>query len=148
MSSFKTHIPFVEHLGFELLVFEGGRSQIAVDLKPEFTNHWDVAHGGLLMTLLDVAMAHAARSPRVAGGEPFPGVVTVEMKTSFMRPGLGRLVAYGEVLTRTATLAFTEGRVLNAEGELINHATGTFKYLRGLAVGLDGRRVQRPDGTD
>jgi uncharacterized protein (TIGR00369 family) len=148
MSTFKTHIPFVEHLGFELLEFEGGRAQVAVDLRTEFTNHWDVAHGGLLMTLLDVAMAHAARSPRVAGGEPFPGVVTLEMKTSFMRPGLGRLVAHGLLLTRTATLAFTEGRIVNADGELINHSTGTFKYLRGLAHGPDGRRIQKIDGTD
>jgi uncharacterized protein (TIGR00369 family) len=148
MNTFKTHIPFVEHLGFELLEFEGGRAQVAVNLRPELTNHWDVAHGGLMMTLLDVAMAHAARSPLVAGGEPFPGVVTIEMKTSFMRPGLGRLVAHGQLLTRTATLAFTEGRVLNEEGELVNHASGTFKYLRGLAHGIDGRRIQKVDGSD
>jgi uncharacterized protein (TIGR00369 family) len=145
---FKTHIPFVEHLGFELLEFVGGRAQIAVDLRPEMTNHWDVAHGGLLMTLLDVAMAHAARSPMLPDGEPFPGVVTIEMKTSFMKPALGRLVAHGQLLTRTATLAFTEGRVLDAQGELLTHATGTFKYLRGLSVGPDGRRIQKIDGSD
>ena len=45
-----------------------------------------VTHGGVLMTLLDVSMATAARSI-----EPDMGVVTIEMKTSFMRPGLGRL---------------------------------------------------------
>lgn len=145
---FKTHIPFVEHLGFELLEFVGGRSQIALLLRPELTNHWDVAHGGLLMTLLDVAMAHAARSPLVADGEPFPGVVTIEMKTSFMRPGLGRLVGHGSLLQRTATLAFTEGRVLDEAGEMVCHATGTFKYMRGLPVGPDGRRVQKIDGSD
>ena len=145
---FLAHIPFVEHLGFELLEMEAGRARIAVELKPELTNHWDVAHGGLLMTLLDVAMAHAARAPLVAGGEPFPGVVTIEMKTSFMRPGLGRLVAHGQLLTRTATMAFTEGRILDPAGELVTHATGTFKYMRGLPTGPDGRRITRIDGTD
>lgn len=145
---FLSHIPFVEHLGFQLELMEAGRSRIVLDLRPEHTNHWDVAHGGLLMTLLDVAMAHAARAPLTAGGEPFPGVVTIEMKTSFMRPGLGRLTAEGQLLQRTATLAFTEGRVCDAEGELVSHATGTFKYMRGLPSGPDGRRIQRIDGSD
>ena len=145
---FLAHIPFVEHLGFELLMMEAGRAEVAVELKPEMTNHWDVAHGGLLMTLLDVAMAHAARAPLVAGGTPFAGVVTIEMKTSFMRPGLGRLVAQGQLLTRTATMAFTEGRVIDTRGDMVTHATGTFKYMHGLPVGPDGRRINRIDGTD
>ena len=29
-------------------------------------------------------------------------------------------------------MAFCEARVLNSEGELCAHATGTFKYLRAL----------------
>jgi uncharacterized protein (TIGR00369 family) len=140
--------PLVETLGFELLAFAGGRAELAIDLREELTNAWGVAHGGLLMTLLDVAMAHAARSPAELGGEPRPGVVTVEMKTSFMQPALGRLHAHGQVLHRTATLAFTEGRVLDAAGEIVSHATGTFKYLRGLPIGQDGRRIQKPNASD
>ena len=145
---FFAKIPFVQLLGIELLLMEGGRSRIAMDLKPEHTNLWAVAHGGLLMTLLDVAMAQAARAPLKAGGELFPGVVTLEMKTSFMRPALGRLVAEGSVLQRTATLAFTEGRVLDQEGQLLSHATGTFKFMRGLPAGPDGRRIRSIDGSD
>lgn len=139
---FAVHIPFIELLGCELLEFSCGRSQVALTLRQELTNSWGVAHGGLLMTLLDVAMAHAARSPAKPGGRLFPGVVTIEMKTSFMRPAEGRLVAHGLLLQRTATLAFTEGRVLDAEGTLVTHATGTFKYLHGLPSGKDGRRIQ------
>jgi hypothetical protein len=36
--------------------------------------------------------------------------------------------------------------VVHEDGELIAHATGTFKYLRGLPVG--GRIVQRPHASD
>ena len=50
-------------LGFELLRFEQGEAEIALELRPELENSWGVAHGGVTMTLLDVAMAHAARSP-------------------------------------------------------------------------------------
>jgi uncharacterized protein (TIGR00369 family) len=95
------------------------------------------------MTLLDVVMAHAARSSGVAGAG---GMVTIEMKTSFMRPGLGRLVASGRALHRTASTAFTEGSVRDPEGRLVAHATGTFKFLKGLPVG--DRRIQRPDASD
>ena len=49
-------------------------------------------HGGVTMTLLDVVMAHAARDAGRRGVAETSGVVTIEMKTSFLRRGLGRLV--------------------------------------------------------
>ena len=143
---FLVRIPFVEHLGFELLRFEKGEAEIAVELREELTNSWGVAHGGVTMTLLDVVMAHAARSPDESGVAESSGVVTVEMKTSFMRPGLGRLVGSGRRLHRTASMAFCEASMHDAAGELVAHATGTFKYLRGLPAG--GKRIQRINASD
>ena len=143
---FLVHIPFVEYLGFELLRFEKGEAEIAVALRDELTNSWGVAHGGVTMTLLDVVMAHAARSPDETGIAESSGVVTVEMKTSFMRPGLGRLVGSGRRLHRTASMAFCEASLRDAAGELVAHATGTFKYLRGLPAG--GKRIQRLNASD
>lgn len=143
---FRVRIPFVETLGFELLAFDAGRAEIALDVRDEVTNSWGVVHGGVTMTLLDVAMAHAARSPNQPGNPPDMGVVTIEMKTSFMRPGLGRIVAHGTLLQRTASMAFCQGEVRDAQGTLVAHATGTFKYLKGLPAG--GRRIQRIDASD
>ena len=106
------------------------------DLKPAHLNSFNVVHGGALMTLLDVSMATAARS--VA---PDMGVVTIEMKTSFMqpavpgKPGEGPLVAKGELMHRTATMAFTQATVFDAAGRACAHATGTFKYVKRLATG-------------
>jgi uncharacterized protein (TIGR00369 family) len=59
-------------------------------------------------------------------------VVTIEMKTSFMRPSHGALTCCGRLLHRTATLAFTEASVLDEQGKVCAHATGTFKYIRRL----------------
>ena len=73
---FQVHIPFVELLGFELLRFERGEAEIALPLRDELTNSWGVAHGGVTMTLLDVAMAHAARTPGDDGVAETSGVVT------------------------------------------------------------------------
>jgi uncharacterized protein (TIGR00369 family) len=143
---FLTHIPFVELLGMELLVCEAGVAEIALTLREELTNSWSVAHGGVTMTLLDVVMAHAARSPNQPKHPESHGVVTIEMKTSFMRAGLGRLLARGRLMQRTTSLAFCEGSVFDEQGELLAHATATFKYLKGLPAG--GRRIQRLNASD
>jgi uncharacterized protein (TIGR00369 family) len=143
---FPVRIPFVESLRFELLRCEAGEAEIALGLRDELCNSWGVAHGGVVMTLLDVVMAHAARSPGQPGVADHRGVVTIEMKTSFMRPGLGRLTARGRLLQRTASLAFCEASVLDGDGQLAAHATGTFKYLKGLPAG--GRKIHRADASD
>jgi uncharacterized protein (TIGR00369 family) len=128
--SFGVEIPFVTHLGFELKLFEGGLSELAFPIRPEHLNSFDVAHGGALMTLLDVTLASAARSV-----QKDMGVVTIEMKTSFMQPARGPLVGNGRLIHRTATMAFTEGTVFDASGRACAHATGTFKYVRRLPLG-------------
>lgn len=134
--NFDVHIPFVELLGFELRALGGGEAEIAFAPRAEHENSFSVVHGGASMTLLDVVMAHAARSV-----EPAMGCVTIEMKSSFMRPAQGPLTAHGKLLHRTATMAFTEGRILDAEGRLCVHASGTFKFVPRLPVGQ--RKTQR-----
>ena len=123
--SFGVEIPFVSLLGFELVRFEGGHSEILYTPAPEHLNSFQVTHGGASMTLLDVTMATAARSVT-----PDMGVVTIEMKTSFLQPARGPLRGVGQLLHRTKSMAFTEGRILDAEGRVCAHATGTFKYMR------------------
>lgn len=160
---FPLRIPFVEQLGFELWAFGGGQAEVRMNIAETHLNSWEVAHGGVLMTLLDVAMAHAARSPGAAAGATVaagfapvatdaatagavahgPGVVTIEMKTTFMRPAEGQLRAVGRLMHRSATLAFCEGSVFDAEGRLCAHATATFKYLRALPTqGREARALQ------
>ena len=130
---FGVEIPFVELLGFELTAFADGQSEILYAPKPEHLNSFSVTHGGALMTLLDVSMATAARSVT-----PETGVVTIEMKTSFMQPavpGAGPLIAKGLLMHRTATMAFTQATVYDADGKPCAHATGTFKYVKRLPTG-------------
>ncbi len=124
MLSFGVEIPFVSHLGFTLHRMADGESELHYTAQPEHLNSFDVTHGGATMTLLDVALATAARSVT-----PDMGVVTIEMKTSFMRPARGPLVARGRLIHRTRSVAFVEGTVYDAEGRVCSHATGTFKYV-------------------
>ncbi|HRN75407.1 PaaI family thioesterase [Ottowia sp.] len=130
-------IPFVHHLGFTLERFEGGESTLHYTPGPEHCNSFGVTHGGAVMTYLDVIMATAARSV-----QPDIGVVTIEMKTSFMRPAPATpgvpLIGQGKLLHRTRSMAFVEGRIIDAQGQLCAQATGTFKYVA---------PAERPDQT-
>jgi uncharacterized protein (TIGR00369 family) len=128
--NFGANIPFVHHLGFDLVLFEGGHSEIVYEPRSEHLNSFGVAHGGVCMTLLDVTMATAARSVT-----PGMGVVTIEMKTSFMQPARGKLSGKGRLMHRTATMAFTEATIFDAEGRACAHSTGTFKYVKRLPTG-------------
>jgi len=125
LPGFGVEIPFVTHLGFTLHRMEGGESELRYEAAPEHLNSFAVTHGGATMTLLDVTLATAARSV-----SPEFGVITIEMKTSFMQPAVGPLVARGRLLHRTRSIAFVEGTVYDAEGRACSHATGTFKYVR------------------
>ncbi|RYF65398.1 MAG: PaaI family thioesterase [Comamonadaceae bacterium] len=129
MLNFGVEIPFVTHLGFTLHRMEAGESELRYEAAPEHLNSFAVTHGGATMALLDVTLATAARSET-----PDHGVVTIEMKTSFMQPARGPLVAKGRLIHRTRSIAFAEGTVYDAEGRVCSHATGTFKYVRRAAA--------------
>lgn len=124
-TKFGVEIPFVSLLGFQLSLFENGHSQIDYAPKPEHYNSLNGVHGGVSMTLLDVAMALAARSV-----DPEFAVLTIEMKTTFMQAAVGDLVAKGHLLKRTSKMAFTQASIYDASGNLCAHATGTFKYVK------------------
>ncbi len=123
--AFGATIPFVRLLGFVLTRFEGGHSTIALDPRPEHLNSYGVAHGGVVMTLLDVGMVTALRSLA-----PGMGGVTIEMKTSFLRGATGALRCEGTIKHRTNSLGFTEATVYDSEGQACAHATGTFKLVK------------------
>jgi acyl-CoA thioesterase len=127
-TAFRLNVPFIKELGVEFISAADGRSVVALNLEPWHLNSWSVAHGGVLMSLLDVAMAVAGRSLNTSAG----GGVTVEMKTSFLQPAPAgsRLIVSGHAYHRSKTMAFCEGEVRDTSDRLIAKAMGTFKYLK------------------
>lgn len=121
-------IPFLKLLGMQQHEAASGRSRLCLpDLREEFCNLIPAAHGGVLMTLLDVAMARAATSLDSAASH---SVVTVEMSTRFIKPGRGPLTAEGRVLHAGKSLCSCEAHVHDADGDLVASAMGTFKFWR------------------
>ncbi|MCM0045588.1 MAG: PaaI family thioesterase [Burkholderiaceae bacterium] len=131
-AAFPTEIPFLSELGVEFLGMDCGRARIALTLEPRHMNSWQVTHGGVVMTLLDVVMSLAGRSldPQSRAG------VTVEMKTSFLQPAGTpgrRIVASGHAFHRSTTMCFCEAELHDGD-RLLAKAMGTFKYLKRLDV--------------
>jgi uncharacterized protein (TIGR00369 family) len=113
----------MDHCGITLVESLPGRARVRADVVPPLTTSRGSAHGGLLMTMLDVAMGHATRD----SAEGAISFLTIDLQVGFMGPGNGRLVAEGRVVRPGRNIVFCEGDVRDEEGSLIAKATGVFR---------------------
>ena len=90
-----------------------------------FTRMMGVQRGGVILTMLDVVMASAA----VSLVDFTKTAVTLNLNTSFLRPGLGRIVADGFALETNDGVISCSAEARDASGELVATALGTFRYL-------------------
>lgn len=118
-------IPFAEHCAIEPVSMGEGRSLFRLDMAREHENSLGMAHGGVLLTLLDMALASAARSTLDAGST----VITVDMQTMFLAPARGSLEALGHVVKGGRSMIFSEGEVRDAQGEVCARATAVFRRV-------------------
>jgi uncharacterized protein (TIGR00369 family) len=122
---FGAHIPFVHFCGIEPISSEPGRTKLRVKLEDHHMNQLGIAHGGVTMTLLDVALGTAARS-----GNDKSAVMTLDMQTQFIAPGRGTLLAEGRILKSGRSLVFVEADVHDETGTLVAKASAIFKAAR------------------
>jgi uncharacterized protein (TIGR00369 family) len=94
------------------------------------------ASGGVVMTLLDNAMAHAALS-RVAFTRE---VVAIDIHVAFMRAATGRLTATGRATGGGRSVCFCEADIADADGHVVARAMGTFRYREPGGVRLGDER--------
>ncbi len=123
-----TALPFIDHLGIERVANSEGRAMVTIAIKPEHRNSWQTAHGGVIMTLLDIAMSLAARLHT----RGVPGsILTVEMNAKFISPGTGsRLSAEGRVIGGGRSTLFCEAEAHDESGKLVAKGMGTFKQVK------------------
>ena len=118
------HIPFLAMIGARLDSESDGVAVVVLDLRPDLLNNHGGGHGGLVMTLLDSAMANAALSRIDYSRE----VVTIDMHIAFMHPAAGRLVATGRATGGGRSVCFCEAEITDASGRVTAKAMGTFRY--------------------
>jgi uncharacterized protein (TIGR00369 family) len=117
---------FMHLIGADLTVIEPGRVEAELLLQQQHEQHSGFAHGGLVATMADLAAGFAAVTLVPEG----LGVVTVELKTSYLYPGVGKkLRAVGWVLKAGRRLHFCEAEVWCDE-QLIAKASATMAVTK------------------
>jgi uncharacterized protein (TIGR00369 family) len=122
---FTKHIPFSEHLGIKVDGLEQGVARLSMLVKPEFMTSWGTAHGGSILSLLDITLSMTARTLY----DPPRSVMTIDLSTQFISTATGLLRAEGRVMKAGQSTIFCEGEARDAQGELVAKAIGTFRAI-------------------
>jgi len=123
---YQKRIPFVQHLRIHTDSLGKGSARLSVPVEGHLTNSLGTAHGGVIMSLLDVALCTAARTLHPES----VGVITINLSTSFIGAGSGTtLYAEARVLKDGRSMSFVEGEAMNEDGTLVAKATATVRVL-------------------
>jgi uncharacterized protein (TIGR00369 family) len=121
---YQKKIPFIQHLKIQTDALGPGSARLSLPIEREFTNSLGTAHGGVIMSLLDVALCTAARTLHPES----IGVITIDLSTSFIGGASGkRLVADARVLKDARTMSFVEAEAKNEDGSLVAKAVATVR---------------------
>jgi len=116
---------FREHVALEIEPQGDGSSLVTVEAAEHHLNPHGSVHGGVLATMVDVAMGTAVAD---TGGE---SPVTVSLAVTYLEPGrAGRLEARAQVRKRGKRLMVVEAEVVQ-DGEVVVDALGTFSVKPG-----------------
>ena len=121
---YQKKIPFVSHLKILTESLGEGTARLSLPIEPHLKNSLGTVHGGVIMSLLDVALCTAARTLHPES----VGVITIDLSTSFIGGGKGaRLFADSRVLRDGKTLIFVEAEAKNDDGGLVAKAIATVR---------------------
>ena len=121
---YQKRIPFVSHLKILTETLGKGSAHLSVPVEPHLTNSLGTVHGGVIMSLLDVALCTAARTLHPES----VGVITINMSTSFIGAGSGaKLLADARVLKDGRSMSFVEAEAKNEDGSLVAKAIATVR---------------------
>jgi len=123
---YQKKIPFVTHLKIQTDELGEGSARLSLPIGPHLTNSLGTAHGGVIMSLLDVALCTAARTLHPDS----QGVITIDLSASFVGGASGaRLFADARVLKDGRSLSFVEAEAKNQDGSLVAKAIATVRVI-------------------
>lgn len=121
------HVPFAKLLGIEVDSVEPGHAVLSMKLRHEHMRNNAIAHGGVIATLIDSAMAIAI----MALLEENEHTVTVDLTIHYLRPvPEGSAKASARVVRAGRRVVTVSAELFDGEGKLA--ATAISTYLRGL----------------
>ncbi|WP_235997118.1 PaaI family thioesterase [Aestuariimicrobium ganziense] len=111
--------PFADLLGVR--VHDG---EVRVTVTEQHLNTAGTVHGGLIVTLVDMAMGRTVREQL----DDDQGAATLQLSLTYLNPAKvgDELVARAEVGKKGATVVLLSAEVVTADGDDIAEAVGTF----------------------
>jgi uncharacterized protein (TIGR00369 family) len=121
---YQKKIPFVAHLKILTEALGEGTARLSMPVEAHMKNSLGTAHGGVIMSLLDVALCTAARTLHPES----VGVVTIDLSTSFIGGATGaKLFADARVMKDSRSMTFVEAEAKNDDGSLVAKAIATVR---------------------
>jgi uncharacterized protein (TIGR00369 family) len=121
---YQKKIPFVAHLRILTEALGEGTASLSMPVEAHMKNSLGTAHGGVIMSLLDVALCTAARTLHPES----VGVVTIDLSTSFIGGATGaKLLAEARVMKDSRSMTFVEAEARNEDGSLVAKAIATVR---------------------
>jgi len=121
---YQRKIPFLSHLKILTEELGKGTARLSLPIEKHLTNSMGTVHGGVIMSLLDIALCTAARTLHPGS----IGAITIDLSTSFIDGGTGaRLLAEARVLKDGRTMSFVEAEARNEVGSLVATAIATVR---------------------
>ena len=114
-----------ETMDMRLIAVADGSATFEGFPSPRFYNPQMRLHGGYAATLIDSATGCAVQTKLPAG----MGYGTIELKVNYVRKidaGTGRLLCTGTVIHAGRTMFTAEARIVDEQGKLYAHGSGTF----------------------
>ena len=109
---------FAAKIGIEILEAANGHARAQLEIKDEHLNGIDIAQGGAIFSLADMALAAAANSHGNLA-------VSLNVSISFLKPaGKGMLFAEAKEISLNNKLASYIVNITNVQGALIANAQG------------------------
>ncbi|MGP4843057.1 PaaI family thioesterase [Marinobacter sp. 1Y8] len=121
---------FHKVLGYEQVSWDEDVAVLSVELQPHHLNLAGVIHGGVLTSLLDIALAQAGTYC------PYPGrmrkAITLSLTTTFTGQCSGGVITVTGQKRAGGTRIFNSaGEVRDADGNLLAMGEGTFRIRSG-----------------
>ncbi len=124
--------PLQAHLGMTVGSPERGRGRAEVEVTSELHNPNGVLHGAVLFAMVDTAMGAATMSVL----DPGLACASIEVHLRFLRPvASGQVVAEVAVMRAGRRIVQLDGRVVDAAGDTVAAASGSFAVIGRAADG-------------
>ena len=127
MEKIKSSQPYWTLLGIEMLDVKKGWAKLQLPFAKKLTHPYGIAHGGVIFSLADSAVAMALLG-LVEKGERF---TTVEMNINYVSPFReGNITAEARIINKGSRIALGDVDVRDDQGGLVAKCLATYTIMK------------------